>query len=389
MPDSLPPIVIATLLNPEGPTGVQSHFTAFSRHLRAGGKPPVLVTPYDAPRALVYPTFALRKILDVVSGTASIWWYRHWHEYFLAWALKRTLARLPRSTVYAQCPLSARASLKVRRGSQPVVLVVHFNRSQADEWCEKGRINPDGALAKSIRAVESKILPALDGIVYVSRYMKGELECRSAALKQVENAVIPNFCWAPSPRANTPTVDIISVGSLEPRKNQAFLLRVLAHTYDKGHRYKLALVGDGPDRTMLGRLARDLGIEQHVCFMGAQPRAIDLMQSARLYAHAATIENLPLALIEAMSCGLPVVAAATGGIPDLIEEGRNGVFWRLDDPRAAGDQLIRLLDDPQTMKVMGDAAKARFDDEFETSRVATRLEAFIRQCARETAESLH
>lgn len=386
MPKATSAIVIATLLNPEGPTGVQSHFNAFSRHLRATGRTAVLVTPYDAPRALVYPTFAVRRLLDKVSGTASVWWYRHWHEFFLTWALKRTLARLPGSAIYAQCPLSARAALAVRQARQAVVMVVHFNRSQADEWSEKGRIRADGLLARRIRTMEAKILPKLDGIVYVSRFMKSELEHRSAALRSVNNAVIPNFCSAPPTAHCGISADIINVGTLEPRKNQAFLLEALAHAHADGHRYTLVLVGDGPDRGRLERLAIRLGIADDVRFAGAQPRAVDWMPSARLYAHAATVENLPLALIEAMACGLPIIAPAVGGIPDLIDEGRNGVFWTLENPRAGADLLIRLLGDPPSLKALADGGRVRFQTEFETSRVAARLEAFILACGRAPAE---
>jgi glycosyltransferase involved in cell wall biosynthesis len=386
VPEATSAIVIATLLNPEGQTGVQSHFNAFSRYLRAAGKSTVLVTPYDAPRALVYPTFAVRRLLDKVSGTASVWWYRHWHEFFLTWALKRTLARLPGSAVYAQCPLSARAALAVRQARQAVVLVVHFNRSQADEWSEKGRIRPDGFLARRIRAMEAKVLPKLDGIVYVSRFMKGELERRLEALQSVKNAVIPNFCSTPRSGKCEVAADIINVGTLEPRKNQAFLLQGLAHAHAAGHRYTLVLVGDGPDRSRLEQLAARLGIADAVRFAGAQPRAVDWMPSARLYAHAATVENLPVALIEAMASGVPIVAPAVGGIPDLIEDGRNGAFWNLTDPRAAGEILIRLLEDPPTLKALGEGARARFHAEFETAQVAARLERFILGCVRTPTE---
>lgn len=382
-PDKEPQIVIATLLTAEGPTGVQSHFNELRHHLLEIGRPTELVTPFDAPRAVVYPTFALRRIIDLISPSASVWWYRHWHEVFLRWALRRRLAESPRSVVYAQCPLSARAALESRQGtSQPVVMVVHFNGSQADEWCEKGKLKTDGAIANSIRSVEHRVLPSLDGIVYVSRYMKDKLEMRIPSLRNVDSTVIPNFCRPAPARGRMSQVDVINVGTLEPRKNQSFLIRALAHASGRGHRYTLALVGDGPDRIKLERLAHDLGIEQQVRFLGNQPRAIDLMTSARMYAHSATVENLPMALIEAMACGLPILAPAVGGIPDLFEDGEGGIFWNTDDHIAGGELLVRILGNSDALISMGHAAKARFDDQFETSRVATRLEAFISEGAR-------
>jgi glycosyltransferase involved in cell wall biosynthesis len=384
--DSAPRIVISTLLHGDGPTGVETHFNAFCNYLQDSGRPALLVTPFDAPSFLVYPTFGIRKIVDLFSGPASVWWYRQWHEFFLRLALRGTLRKHPNSVVYAQCPLSARAALKARMDpSQAVVMVVHFNGSQADEWCEKGKLRCNGVLANSIRRLEAMVLPALDGIVYVSRYMKHRLETRLPLLSRVENEVIPNFSRPAARRADVSPADIINVGTLEPRKNQGFLLQVLAYARSRGHCYTLSLVGDGPDRAKLERLARELGVEDQVRFLGNQPRAIELMGSARVYAHAATIENLPMVLIEAMSCGLPILAPNAGGIPDLIEDGRSGCFWSVDDIRASGDLLIRILNDPSALEALGRAGKARFDERFEMSRVAVRLERFISQRGKQSS----
>jgi len=381
--DSEPPIVIATLLNAEGPTGVQTHFGGLYQYLQDTNRPTILVTPFHAPSVVVYPIFAVRKVIDLISGSMSVWWYRHWHELFLKWALKRILERQPGCIVYAQCPLSARAALVARRSKlQAVIMVVHFNESQADEWREKGKIKGDGLLANSIRRIEQRTLPNLDGIVYVSRYMKQQLEGRAHELKRIKNAVIPNFCRAVNPQTRMPLVDIINVGTLEPRKNQSFLLRTIAHASRRGRPYTIALVGDGPDRLLLEELSCELGIERQVRFMGHQPRAVELMSSARVYAHSATMENQPIAVIEAMSCGLPVLAPAVGGITEMFQNGQSGIFWNVADPGSAGDLLIRLLEDTEKLIEMGRAARARFIEDFETSRVVVRLEEFIRECSR-------
>ena len=372
-------IVIATILHPDGPTGVQTHFNILRRRMELYGQPVVLITPYSAPKVLVYPVFAIRKLIHLLSGSASVWWYRHWHSLFLRIALKRTLSEIANCAVYAQCPLSADAALRARRNpGQQVVMVVHFNQSQADEWSEKGSITSAGLMARRIRALESRVLPSLDAIVYVSRYMQNRLETALPLLKRVRSAVIPNYCSQPDTRAShLEPVDIINVGTLEPRKNQGFLLEALAYTVSQGKNYTLALIGDGPDRSRLERTARELAIDKHVRFLGNRPHAIQLMGSARLYAHAATMENLPAALIEAMACGLPIVAPAVGGIPELFVAGTAGVFWRLNDVQAAGELLIQILEDLPKLQAMASAAKARFNESFDASRVAGRLHEFI------------
>lgn len=374
-----PIIVVATILSENGPTGVQAHFNALRHALILRGKTSILITPYTAPRVLVYPVFAVRRLIDRLSGPASVWWYRYWHALFLRSALKRRLTTIKHCVVYAQCPLSAQAALRARRNTdQRVVMIVHFNCSQADEWSDKGAIGRDGLMARSIRKLESRVLPSLDGIVYVSRYMQCELERAIPSLRKIESAVIPNFCFAPvAGDEKAKSVDVINVGTLEPRKNQQFLLEVLAHAVRAGKHFTLALVGDGPDRLKLERIAHRLGIERQVRFLGNQPRAVELMKSARLYAHSATIENLPLSLIEAMACGLPVVAPAVGGIPELFEPGHAGIYWNLGDVQAAAESLIDLLADESRLASMGLAARARFHERFDSAQIVGRLYDYI------------
>jgi glycosyltransferase involved in cell wall biosynthesis len=384
---SQPVIVIATILSEVGTSGVQTHFNQLRAHLDSHGHPSVLVTPFDAPKALVYPIFAVRRILDAASGAASVWWYRHWHGVFLKMALRKALASNENSVVYAQCPLSARVALDVRGADGPrVVMIVHFNGSQADEWADMRGIARQGFLARRIRAMEARILPSLDGIVHVSRYMKERLEARIPMLRTVRNDVIPNFCRTPPPQVQgLEPVDVISVGTLEPRKNQRFLLEVIAYAKRQGKRYTLALAGSGQDRNTLERLARDLGIADQVAFLGHRPNAIEIMNSAKVYAHSALLENLPLALIEAMASGLPILAPAVGGIPDLFENGDAGLFWDLNDPAGSGDLLIRVLEHSAERERMAAAAIRTFEERFAASRVADRLYAFIVEPAAGTA----
>ena len=378
MPDEVPVVVIATILNPTGPTGVQSHFSALRDYLRERGRNSMLVTPFDAPGILVYPTFAARRIIDLLSGPASVWWYRYWHEFFLRVALRRVLAAHANVVVYAQCPLSARAAMRVRRyRTQGVTMVVHFNGSQADEWSDQGKIQRDGRLARHIRRTEAAVLPALDGIVYVSRYMRRQLEERFPALNNVRSEVIPNFSRSGTAKPGRPTIDIVNVGTLEPRKNQQFLLAVLAEAKRAGHRFTLALIGDGPDRQHLERISRESGVAEQVRFCGNLPHAIDRMSCARLYAHSARMENLPLALIEAMACGLPILAPAVGGITDMFENGNAGYFWDIDDVQMSAKLMINLLNDPEHLESMSRAARSSFEQRFDTNRVAGQLYEFI------------
>src|SRR5579875_3140448 len=165
------PMVIATSLRADGVTGVQSYVRRLRRCLDSRGIATELVTPFSWGGPVTAPVFGVRLALHRVSGAASVRWYRHWHAVFLERALRRTLAHGDPCIVYAQDPLAARAALRARRGPhQLVVMVVHFRISQADEWAEKYLITRGGRTFRAIRRVEREVIPAVDGLVYMSRW---------------------------------------------------------------------------------------------------------------------------------------------------------------------------------------------------------------------------
>lgn len=376
----LEPILIATLMRPEGDTGVQTHFRAFADFLRERGEPAELFTPFSMPAWQVYPVFGMRKLIDRLNKPASVWWYRHWHRQFLEAALRRRLADGQPCVIYAQCPPSAHAALAARVSPlQRVIMVTHFNISQADEWAGKGAIAEGGHYFQSIRRFEARVLPQLDGLIFVSRFMRRELLARIPAIEDVPYEVVPNFLRLPEP-VPCPLefdADLVTIGTLEARKNQRYALSVIAEAKRLGRPVTLTLVGDGPDREMLANLARELGVENEVSFAGYVPGAASLFSRHRACLHVASIENLPLTLIEALSRGLPVFAPSVGGVPEVFENGVQGQLIPLDNAQDAACAIVQWLDDPMRMEMSGKAARVRFVDCFEAGRVAARLRNFL------------
>jgi glycosyltransferase involved in cell wall biosynthesis len=381
------PILIATLMRPKGDTGVQTHFHALMAYLQETGRQYELVTPYNSPLWQVYPVFGLRKLANLFDWTLGVWWYRYWHAYFLRQALKHRLQSDAACVVYAQCPLSAEAALRARvSNKQRVVMVVHFNISQADEWAGKGLIPNGGGLYRSIRAFEARVLPGVDGLVFVSEFMRGELQRLIPAVGQVRSEVIPNFLSDPGEATlSAERNDLITIGTLEHRKNQSYALEIVHAAAQLGRTLSLTLVGAGPDRAMLEGLARKLGVERQVLFKGFVANAAALMPAHRACLHVAHMENLPLTLIEALSRGLPVFAPDVGGIPDVFREGEEGRFIPLDDANSAARIILDWMDSEMIMEKARIAARKRYLDCFETSRIAEKLTNFLKDAPKESA----
>ena len=389
-------------MRPDGETGVRAHLRALAAFLagesQAGRLPAgyALASPFDAPAPLALPFLGVRRLLEPLSGTAAVWWYRWAYPLLLRRALARRLRDGAPAVVLAQCPPSAAAALAARANpAQRVALTVHFNGSQADEWAGMRRIAREGALFRAIRAFEAEVLPQVDALVFVSEFMRAELARRVPAIAGVPYAVIPNFVDDPWARAASDDrglragaqpagaepahapADLIAIGSLEPRKNVAYVLEVLAHAHALGAPLTLTVVGDGPERAVLRRLATALGVAHAVRFAGYVPDARRLVAGHRALVHAAHAENLPLALVEALAEGVPVFAVPVGGVPEVFDDGVEGVRLPADDARAAAARVVAALADGAALQRMGEAARARFLARFHSPVAASRLLGFL------------
>ncbi|MGO9161723.1 MAG: glycosyltransferase family 4 protein [Streptosporangiaceae bacterium] len=377
--DSLP-VIVATILPEEGVTGVHTHFRQLRRYLKENGMTSTLVTPFSWGRPLSYPVFGLRPlVLERCSGPASVVWYRYWHEVFLRNALHRSLADVGECVVYAQDPLAAQAALRARRGPhQRVVLAVHFQTSQADEWAYKNEIRRDGLLFRAIRQYERQVIPRVDRLMYVSQSARNGILSWLPEASAVPSAVISNFV-APlrSEPSREPLGDLVTTGSLLRTKNHRFLLEVLAEALRAGRSLTLDIFGEGPLRKDLLRQARQLGLGDQVRLRGFRPDVRDFLPRYRAYVHASYLDSQSLAIIEAMSAGLPVVAGDVGGISEVCDDGIEARFWPLDDPAQAAATLTDLLDCESARLKAARAASERFHRDFDADVVAPQLLSFL------------
>jgi glycosyltransferase involved in cell wall biosynthesis len=380
IPDPSLPLAIATILRGDGITGVDTHIRHVRRFLEDGSQAIPLVTPFSWGRLLTFPVFGLRPlVLDRVSKPASVAWYLYWHEVFLRRALRRYLAEAGDCVVYAQDPFAARAALRTRRGPhQRVIMGVHLRNSMADEWADKKQISYGGTVFRAIRSVERTVFPQVDGLVFVSKWGRDALMSWLPEVAAVPYAVIGNFV-TPSPAQldREPVGDLVTIGNLDLVKNHRFMLEVLAEAKRAGRSFSLDIFGDGPCRKDLAQQASSLGLEEQVRFRGFRGDVRDFLPGYRVYVHASYSESLPLAIIEAMAAGLPIVTGDIGGIGELCDDGVEARFWPIDDPAQAADMLIGLIENEPARLKAAQAAQERFRREHDAAVVGPELRSFL------------
>jgi glycosyltransferase involved in cell wall biosynthesis len=141
----------------------------------------------------------------------------------------------------------------------------------------------------------------------------------------------------------------ISVAYLRPEKRVDILLRAFAELRDGGHEAILRLVGDGPLRSSLEKLAQELGLRDSVTFLGNLDR--QAMQDELVKSHclvlSSEVETFGLVLVEALACGLPVIGTRCGGPQDIVTE-ETGIMVPINDPVALSHAMARMFENAST-----------------------------------------
>ncbi len=172
--------------------------------------------------------------------------------------------------------------------------------------------------------------------------------------------------------ADAPVVG--AVGTLREQKRFDVLVRASAILAERVPGTRVLIAGEGDERPLLERLVAELALGEVVTLLGARSDVPDVLAAADVAASSSDYEGSPLALMECMEAGLPVVATRVGGVPDLIEPGIHGLLVERRDPAALAGALAELLEDPQRRARMGAAARDRRRAEFDLGLMVRRVE---------------
>jgi glycosyltransferase involved in cell wall biosynthesis len=151
---------------------------------------------------------------------------------------------------------------------------------------------------------------------------------------------------------------LISVGRLVHEKAHEVLVCAMPLILQKYPNVKLGILGDGVLRPKLESQIADLNLEKNVRLFGMSDNVANYLAVADIFVLPSRSEGLPIALLEAMSAGLPVVVTNLDGMDDLIKQGQHGLLVPIDNPPALADAIIQLLSDLPATRKMGLAAQS-------------------------------
>lgn len=176
------------------------------------------------------------------------------------------------------------------------------------------------------------------------------------------------------------SVHIGTVGRLVPVKDFGLFLQVAALLRASPLPLRFSILGDGPQRDELTELRRALGLEGVVEFVAPRKDPMPFYESLDIYLCTSQHEGLPMSILEAMSCRLPVVAPFVGGIPEVISHGINGLLVRGRTPERFADDCLALVNDPDFMKRLGDQAAATVSERFSAEAMTKSYKHLYAQC---------
>ena len=170
--------------------------------------------------------------------------------------------------------------------------------------------------------------------------------------------VIPNpYVYTVSSVSSLDNKTVSAIGRLCRQKNFGLLIDSWSFVNRLHPDWKLNIWGDGPDRDMLQDRIHSLGLEDVVLLKGTDSNIPLRLASSSMCAMSSLYEGVPLVIIEAMSCGLPVVSTTFhGGPKDIICDGSNGFLVPQNDPKALAEHICTLIEDADLRKRMGEKA---------------------------------
>jgi len=238
-----------------------------------------------------------------------------------------------------------------------------------------------------IKLVSKTIIKNADSVIALTNNMKMVMQ----TIYNRDIAVIPNGINIENYRdeldehkRENSGKRILFVGRLDPVKGVQYLLKAMEIVCEVLPDAKLILVGDGEEREKLECLTNSLGMRDRVQFVGRIPheKIPDYLYQADIFVLPSLSEGLAIVILEAMACGLPIVATRVGGVPDIIEDGVNGYMVESGDFQEMAKKIIFILENQPVMHLISKNNRLKVQ-EYDWKNVINQIECIYFEIAKQ------
>ena len=316
---------------------------------------------------------------EVITGI-PIWWvpflpiypvHVHFHNLFVERLVQNLEINL--DLIHLHTPL-----VKYPRSQLPALVTVHTPMKVDSQSFPID--SPYAAIVKlqipvSIR-LEKEIFSKAEQITAVSISVAQELTSygiNGNSVAIVGNGVDPQTFTIGDYSQGVIPPKILTVCRLGPRKGLEDLISCARQVVERCPQAQFHIAGDGPYEGKIRREIQSSNLAENVFLLGQisdREKLVELYQSATVFVHPAHYEGLPTVLLEAMSCGLPVVATAVSGALDVVEDDKNGLLVPPHNPQQLAEAIFRILDNPTLGEKLGKAARNTVEERYSWQEVS-------------------
>jgi glycosyltransferase involved in cell wall biosynthesis len=245
-------------------------------------------------------------------------------------------------------------------------------------------------LSKQLFRAERNLLRHADVVTAVSSSCAEDLTTyhgRDKEITVVGTGVDSTF-FTPAQEKEINELYILYTGRLEAIKGLVTLVESAQYVCQKHRKLKFVLVGKGTIEKVLRNMISKLKLEQNFYFAGHisdRNKLVEYYQKAGAFVLPSYYESAGISLLEAMSCGVPVIATNVGGIPEIITNERDGLLVSPGDPEELAQALLKVLDDKELRETLASNARQKVRSKYDWEIIVNRIEAIYEACQRSNA----